>query len=94
MKPLLRKKSPVPLWKPIRPKSVKEFMNSCKEITQLDIDRFLYAVQDQCNKYIAGEDSAISRYEKLMEEKDYLKNNEVILYNLQLLKNGNKITKG
>lgn len=70
-----------------KPLSLKAFKESCIQIEQDDIDRFVFALSDHLEGYVNCRPEAKLRYERLLEYKPYLKGNPVILENLKRLNN-------
>ena len=68
-----------------KPLSLKAFKDSCSELQQDDIDRYVFALSDHLEGYVNCRPEAKLRYERLLEYKLYLKDNPVIVENLRRL---------
>ena len=70
-----------------KPLSLKAFKESCPELQQDDIDRYVFALSDHLEIFVNCLPDAKLRYERLLEYKPYLKGNAVLLENLRRLNN-------
>jgi hypothetical protein len=73
-----------------KPRLLKAFKESCIQLQQDDIDRFVFALSDHLEGFVNCLPEAKLRYERLLEYKPYLKGNPVIVENLKRLEAENK----